>query len=332
MGRRVLLISVKFMSLYQDIIRELENQGYDVSFLEDVNFNRNYYNLHRRGNQYFHVFQGKYNRYYWQKKIKENKIDYRFDYLLCIDGFSLINSGFIDFLETYNPSIKKILYLFDRTYQNYRFDLLFSKFDKIYSFDLKDCKEYGLNVLPIYWIPCDNSDKIYDIFGFGTYMKNRFQLFKYVDAISQEKGLNSFIKLYLPEKKESIISKIRDKIRGNSIPKEVYSSPLLTHSTMPPYKFREYLGSSHIVLDTHDILQDGLTARFMWALGSGANIITTNKAARKYPFYNDKKILIVDLNNLKLKPEIFDYNESGGYLPSLINQYRIDNWIKTIMS
>lgn len=328
--KRVLLVSVKFMSLYQDIINELERQGYEVSFMEDVCFERNYYNLRCKGNKYLHVFQGLFNKFYWRNKIKKNKIDYKFDYFICIDGFSLINSGFIEFLMNNNPSIKKILYLYDRTYENYRFDLLFPLFDNIYSFDIKDCQVYGLNLLPIYWIPTEVLEKKIDIFGFGTYMENRYQLFLYVDSISNDKKLNSFIKLYIPEKKQDVFSKIR-RIRGGGVPDKIYKSHLITHLTIPPNLFRDYIASSNIVLDTHDIIQDGLTARFMWALGAGAKIITTNEAAKHYPFYNEEMIKIVDVNNIEIPPSFFD-NSKCYYDNKIVNQYRIDNWVKTLLS
>ena len=169
------------MSLYKDITKELQNQGYDVVYLEDCDPSNNYFDIHEKKRSSIEKkIQSWRNKIYWKKQIQNHHIDYRFDYLLVIDGFSLINSGLFEFLENINPCIKKILYLFDRTYKNYMFNLMFKSFDKIYSFDIKDCSIYHINLLPIYWVPTDENEKKIDIFGFGTYMPNRLVLFNYI--------------------------------------------------------------------------------------------------------------------------------------------------------
>lgn len=334
MSKKVLFISVPFMSLYRDVIEELNRQGYEVTYLQDCHLPHNFYDIHKRRPNSFEIFlQGRIHKRYWKKQIRECQSDFVFDILLVIDGFSLVNSGFLEYLEQKNPMIKKVLYLFDRTYNNYLFDLIFKSFHQVYSFDLQDCKYYGLKLLPIYWVPTTSSVKKIDVFGFGTYMPNRYILFDYVNNLTKGTQLVTIIKLYLNEYPNTLRFKIRKLIKGGLCPDNVYKSSLITHQTIPPCEFRKMLSESKIVLDSHDIVQDGLTARFMWALGSGAKIVTTNSAVRHYPFYDEHQIAIFDVENPYVSKEfltseyVVDDNKRR-----VIDQYRIDNWIRTLLS
>ena len=334
MKKKVLFISVSFMSLYKDIINELEKQGYDVIYMQDIHFPRNGFDINKRKPLYIELYRQSFkHKKYWRKQIREHNIDFVFDYLLVIDGFSLVNSGFLDFLEKKNPNIKKVLYLFDRTHNNYRFDLLFKSFDKIYSFDQLDCKLFGLTLLPIYWVPTSSNIKKIDIFGFGTYMPNRYILFNYVENLTRDTHLKTYIKLYMKEIPNTLKYKLRKLIKGSWYPESVYNSSLSTNKTIPPSIFRSMLSEARIVLDTHDVVQDGLTARFMWALGAGSKIITTNKSVMDYPFFDENQIAIFDIDHPFITKDFLttgceiDINKK-----SIIDQYRIDNWIKTLLS
>lgn len=334
MGKKVLFISVPFMSLYKDVIGELEKQGYDVTYMQDKHFAHNSYDIHNRTPNIVGSFlQARKHRKYWYRQIRKGMRNLYFDYLLVIDGFSLVNSGFVELLEKWNPRIKKILYLFDKTYNNYLFDFVFKSFDKIFTFDIHDSQYYGINLLPIYWVPTSSATKTIDVFGFGTYMPNRYTLYNYVYNLTKESKLKCFIKLYIGETNNTLCFRLRKRIGRLSYPNEIYQSSLATHETIPPSEFRRLLSESRVILDSHDVAQDGLTARFMWALGSGAKIVTTNKAIRDYPFYDENQIVIFDEKNPSLSMDFFqsDY-EMNEKKREIINQYRIDNWVKTLMA
>lgn len=334
MGKKVLLISIPFMSLYKDIIGELEKQGYDVTFMADTHMSHNSYDIIKgTPNRIGYYVQAKRHEKFWQRQVRNNPCDLFFDYLLVIDGFSLVNSGFIELLEKKNPNIKKVLYLFDKTYRNYCFDLNFKYFNKIYTFDIQDSEYYGINLLPIYWVPSQSRIETIDIFGFGTYMPNRFILFNYVDQLTKGTNLKKYIKIYVKGYSGTCVYKIRKVLGRLSYPVEIYKSPLVTHQTIPPSEFRKLLSESKVILDSHDVVQDGLTARFMWALGSGKKIITTNKAVQNYSFYDEKQIKIFEETNPNV---LMDFLQSDYKIDEkkriIVDQYRIDNWVKELLA
>ena len=102
---------------------------------------------------------------------------------------------------------------------------------------------------------------------------------------------------------------------------------------MSPSEFRKCIYSSLCVIDTYNDFQEGMTPRFMWALGAGRKIITTNKNAINYPFYSPDRILVinnmVDTTSLLLfLDEKIDKNKQ---IEDLIVQYRIDNWMNYLL-
>ena len=151
-----------------------------------------------------------------------------------------------------------------------------------------------------------------------------------------ESRLNVFIHLYYPIMSFSMISRIK-RFVGRFflgkiyIQKNIYDSELITHEQLSPEEFRELIYSSDCIIDTYNTFQEGMTPRFMWALGAGKKIITTNFNAKNYNFYSDDQIYILNerVDSLQefLKKEI-DVNKNK----HIIENYRIDNWIKTILS
>lgn len=108
-----------------------------------------------------------------------------------------------------------------------------------------------------------------------------------------------------------------------------------TYASVSPMEFRNLIACSDVVVDTNAAHQDGLTARFMWALGAGKKIITTNVSVKKYDFYNPNQILVLDdldyldskliLDFIKQK-FIFGEEQKKRVLP-----YELSNWLKTLL-
>lgn len=69
---------------------------------------------------------------------------------------------------------------------------------------------------------------------------------------------------------------------------------------LTPAEFRSLIYNSRCVIDTYNTFQEGMTPRFMWALGAGCKIITTNKNCKEYSFYSPEYIYIVE----SAKPQI----------------------------
>ena len=68
----------------------------------------------------------------------------------------------------------------------------------------------------------------------------------------------------------------------------------------------EIYKQSFAVLDIELNIQNGLTMRTFEALGSGKKIITTNTEIKKYPFYNENNVFVIDRENIVLQKTFFD--------------------------
>ena len=60
-----------------------------------------------------------------------------------------------------------------------------------------------------------------------------------------------------------------------------------------------------VVLDINHPGQKGLTMRTFESLGAGRKLITTNPEIRKYPFYNQDNICVIDRKNFVLNTNFF---------------------------
>lgn len=106
---------------------------------------------------------------------------------------------------------------------------------------------------------------------------------------------------------------------------------LYTTKSLTPQEFRDMILRSRVVLDTQNSNQDGMTARFMWALGAEKKIITTNKAVKKNVFFSPEQILVLKSNFEDIPAFISKKFTMSDDMRSLVKRYRIDNWIDTML-
>lgn len=328
------------MDIYTDIKKGLEDLGFYVLVAKQKRIKDNpYIILNKSRNDLkikkFELFLMQYWNDYFSSLDKNELF---FDYIIVIDGLTF-HPCILDILKRHNPQIMAINYLYDRVKGVYQIDFNFKFFDRIYSFDRNDVKEYGLILLPIYWIPTKEILVQRDIFAFGSYDILRKNAFIRIKHIADKAHISYFVKMYYPEIKNKLLYNIKGLVRKFLMRKSFVSlkeldTDLFTSVTMTPNEFRDKIGSSRVVLDTNHPYQDGLTARFMWALGEGKKIITNNYHVSSYDFYTNDQILI--LNAEVTDGEILDFITSDYEMPKrtreLIDHYRIDNWLKTLLS
>lgn len=330
--KKILFLTNRFMNIYLDIIHEMQIQGYDVTYIEDQAMPDDPYLIRNKDHtESEYEYREQYFNDYWKSKIDNDVSKWSFDCLFVIEGFS-VSSYLIEKLVEYNPNIKKILYIYDRTFGNYRFDLLFQYFDGIYTFDIFDSKYYNINHLPIYWVPCENDGKTkYLIFGFATYQGNRYNIFRKIKKMVATMEKSSFIKVYVQPYREGVFKSLFRKIMGKNLFLKL-DKDLVSDKTLLPDEFRKMISNSDIILDTHNDFQDGLTARFMWALGAGKKIITTNKSVVHYKFYDPNIICIID-NNVDVPSSfLLKANKIKTDINTDIQKYRIDNWLSRMLN
>ena len=346
MKKRVFFIAPKIANIYLDVIAELERQNYEVDYYEYKSYKNDPHNLkgHRKYGRMFTPIAPfeKMIKNVWEQVLNTPPYNKTYDYLFVIDGDSL-HPILFSTLKARNPQIKMINYLFDSTRGNYEFDVHFKFFDKVATFDIADSKRHGIDLLPIYWIQEKGSysQKI-DFFGLGAYISDRYDLFSVLEDYSNKNNLNSLIKIYSPvisnERKHEWKRRLIELISAKSymIPLERYHSKIVTHESMSTSDYRKTILRSKIVVDSNAPAQDGLTARFMWALGAERKIITTNKAVKQYDFYTPEQIFIVDdISSVVFDPEFKEFVDCEYEMPEIVRQkicrYRLDNWIKYLL-
>lgn len=339
--KRVLFIGPVYMDIYKDVIAGLISLNYDVDFINERQRNNDpqsaRYEFYR-----LHIGIERKKAKYWKDILESSAYNKVYDLLFVIDGQGL-HPLLFDILKKRNPDIKCINYLFDTTYGVYHFENYFHLYDKVYTFDRAESERYGITLLPIYWVPpTGNEDDVetYDMFGFGAYNSTRYEVFTQLDNYCLRRQMKAYVKLFEKMVSNERLYKLKCIVRKMlglpaHLPLSHYHSDIITHTTIAPKDFRKYIFNSRITIDTHPGHQDGLTARFMWALGAGRKIITTNESVVKYDFYTPQQIFILnEEENIENNQDFDRFVDSNMVLPVSVRQkidhYRIDNWLRTI--
>ena len=334
--KRVLLLAPPYMDIYKDIISCLQNMDYDVVWIEDCQIKGNPYNKKdiTRDTKSKEVYEKEVNEF-WDKKLNEIKNEHTFDYLLVIDGLMVSLYFFHKFREI-NPEVKMILYLYDRVKGNYEIEHFFKEYDRIYTFDKQDSSTFGISHLPIYWVPTyEKKKEIYDLFGMASFNSmERYNIFNNIRNKARQDGMKEYIKLWRPPVEHPFkyfIKYVLCRIRGmEMLSLSQLRNDIFTEKCLSPDDFRLMTSQSKVILDTSLSYQDGLTARFMWALGAEKKIITTNGSVKEYEFYDPKQVLILHDNYDEIINFIKEPYHSNEEQREIIFRYRIDNWIKTL--
>jgi len=329
------------MDIYQDVIKEFKAQGYEVDFLKERQTNNDplsaRYEFFR---PHFRIEKKKLN--YWVRNLSSPAYNKVYDILFVIDGQG-IHPVLFEILRKRNPQIKCVNYLFDTTYGVYHFERNFDYFDRVFTFDLSESKRFNIGFLPIYWVENSHSSGSMEhlsFFGMGAYNEDRYEVFSMLYDYSQKFNLHSYIKLYEKLQTKEWIYAIKCRVRKvlglpAHLSLERYHSPIISQQTISPQRFREMIFCSDVVIDTHPEHQDGLTARFMWALGAGKKIVTTNESITQYDFYTSQQVYVlkkgIDLSGNKEFESFIDSTQPvPQHVRSVIDEYRIDNWLRTI--
>ena len=335
----VLLLAPVFMNLYKDIWDGLIQQGFDVTWVEDCQITGTPYNKLdiSRKTKSIEEYDKEVNAF-WKKQFEEfENSAITFDYFLAINGMMVSSSFFITLREKY-PKIKTIVYFYDRIEGHYELDCFFKYYDRVYTFDRTDSLKYSINHLPYYWKPfTEDVPIIYDVFGMASFKYGeRYEVFSRVRQIAINAGLRVNILLWYPPVKNRLVYiamyYLKRLFGKRMLPLSKLKEGIFTDKKMPLEEFRRNICQSKVVIDTNNSFQDGLTARFMWALSAGKKIIMTNKSVRNYPFYNPKQIFLLEDNYDKLigfikEPFLMAEEEKETILP-----YRIDNWLNTLLN
>ncbi|MCR5701101.1 MAG: hypothetical protein K6G76_03020 [Lachnospiraceae bacterium] len=189
-------------------------------------------------------------------------------------------------------------------------------FDRVYSFDIEDCKKYDLEYYPPVYsfeVPTKSGDKKYDVVFLGA-EKGR---------LSQLEEIYSMINCYGYVQKYHIFKNdapIIDSEGFNLTSKRVF--------------YNDYLGwvaKSKAILDIPQNGQEGFTIRVLESIFLQKKLITTCKRIKNCKIYNENNIFIIGEDD---ENKFRDFMMSP-YVPldgEVLSCYSFDNWVHNMFS
>jgi len=206
-------------------------------------------------------------------------------------------------------------------------------FTKVYSFDREDCLKYNFNYYPLFFIKefqdirinnnINSQEFIYDLAFIGSgYNAGRLLFLNKMIEIINNKLYYKYFYIYTPGYKKSMFVRLR----YHNLAKYCHWKHLSLNQVLNVFR------RSNSMIDHPMIIQSGLTIRTFETLAAGIHLYTTNTEIANEPFYDNKRITIVnsDLDNFSIKNEDSTARIKGTWNDSF-SEYRIDNWLKNIL-
>lgn len=237
------------------------------------------------------------------------------------DKILVINPELID--RNYHEQIKKytreyIAYLYDSVSRSPVHHLL-DLFDKIFSFDPEDVKNFGFNPISNYnylnldpkWLPSPK----YDLVLLSS-IDSRME--KALKILEKAESMNLSAKYYIIGKKTRFL-----KLFKKSSSSIHFSAKRIPHDQIPVI-----YSEGKVILDLLRENQTGLSFRIFEAMGLQRKVITDNASILDYDFYNPKNILLLkDIDNLS---KSFFETPYEPLPPDLFKKYHLNHWVENI--
>ena len=251
-------------------------------------------------------------RYIWDRFciLEQAKIDTENEYIIVMTNVSVkkFRVEYLKGLESYK-NIHLVLIAVDSFVDKFLSPLDVMgrvSFDLIYSFDQKDCDEYGLIYSQSQYSKIDKlsrSELGYDIFFVGR-AKQRYEMLKDIARKANMYGVKcGFYLLGVPKKDQE------------DIPGIIYIDKVLPYSDVLPL-----ILSSHCLLDVVQTGQVGYTMRVYESVFYNKRLITNNSAVEDFAYYQKdymnifSKIEDINFGIFADKSEV-DYKYKGEYSP-----------------
>ncbi|WP_294236376.1 hypothetical protein [uncultured Chryseobacterium sp.] len=312
--KNILLITYDNWGYNQYIADALERKSFTVKHINFHSFRYKYPSFRHKALNFFTKNLGISNL----KHIHYNEIILKeIRDLKSIDTSIYIKADFLspETIQAINKKSRRSVFIISDSINRYpKTKKILSLFDKVFSFEKKDCKRYNLDFKTnfIYkGIDQVSPTYKYKVFNISSYDKRFHILEKIAKALYQMK-INSKIIVFKPKKK---------------------SEPYLefVNTPLPISEINTYMEESEIMLDVSRTGQQGLSFRVFESMGLKKKLITTNTDIVTYDFYNPENIFVItDLNNIHI-PESF-FNTPYVELPkNIFDKYLIDNWVDELI-
>lgn len=323
-GKRVLFFYLSTFNYEYEIKSAMEREGAIVDSFNErpsnsistkvvLKFNRNL--ISRRIEKYY-------------DSIIQETQNNRYDYIFFIKGES-VSKEIISKIRTVHPESKIVIYLWDSSICNKNAYTMLDSYDQVYSFDPADCKLYGVNFLPLFYIPKysriadSTSPREYDVMFAGTVHNDRYDFVNNIKRQIEKHGGKCFTYFYFPSRLSFYKLKWDNPHFRTASIKNFHFNPLSSNSLIKLYE------KTLAQIDYNDPYQTGLTMRTIETLGAKKKLITTNQDIVNYDFYRPENILVVD----RKAPTVnYDFIQTPMVeIPEEISyKYSISSWLNTI--
>ncbi|AIQ60524.1 hypothetical protein [Paenibacillus borealis] len=327
MRKNVLYIGTPFFGYYKQIIAEFEEQGCSVDYYNDrpseSALTKGLIKIKRS------LMNSLIQKYFDKIMAETQNKSYDIIFIVNCKVFTPI---MIRKLKDSQKDARFILYMWDSLtlYPNSK-DLI-PLFDRAYSFDSDDCDNLeGLSFLPLFYGKTYENvgeevvgKRLYDIVSVCTAHPNRYIILKELFPRLESNGVRIFSYMFL-NKLQYFYNKACLSAFKGARSSEFKFIPLSEKENI------EILKKSNTVFDIQHNQQSGLTMRTIETLGAKRKLITTNTNVKKYDFYNEKNILVVeeyDLNAI----ETFLKHEYEPIDEQIYEKYSLHSWLETIIS
>ncbi len=324
--KKILLICPAFFGYEQEIKKEIELSGWDVTFYDTRPAN-NFMTkaLLRLGAHW--AIRKKIVSYHDDivKNIKENF--YHKALFINPEGFA---TDFFRQIKEINPNMELLLYLWDSIDNKPLTKPIIPFFNKCFTFDRFDRDRYPeFSFLPLFFSRNyekvdNNKEKKFDLTFIGTVHSQRMEIVSQIDKIAKNSGMKFYTYLFMQSKIIFWYRMLTDMHFAR------YGNFTFRFVPLAAREVKDIFSVSRAVIDIEHNKQKGLTMRTFEVLGAGIKLITTNKDIVNYDIYHPNNIAVIDRENVKLDPKFISlpFHE---YSDEIIGNYSLRNWLNQII-
>jgi hypothetical protein len=317
-GKKILFIGPKFYGYHTSIIQSLESYGASVTFLPEMDYSVKFRILSK-------LFPSKSLSLVatHQSKLVDRTKCVDFDMVFVIRG-GFFSRCLVESLKSALPKSMFVLYQWDSLKQN-DYSNLIGMFDKVMTFDSLDAAKLNIPYEPLFYTS-EYSNLLnerseppkYDLAFVGAYHSDRLEVVKKVAAFCDREGLAFRFHLFIKR-----LPLMRMLLTGRL---KVADLRYLSTKSLSLPEVLDIYRESRAVLDIELNIQSGLSIRTFEALGADLNLVTTNKHVMSEPFYDPKRILVIDRDKVDLNVAFFtDKTVKKPY--NDIDRYSLDKWL-----
>ncbi|MFD1015968.1 hypothetical protein [Winogradskyella rapida] len=316
-SKKILFITFDLSGYYDCILDELKMQYTDVDFYNLADYkNVPYVNLNQRLKSFYYkkVKKLKLKNFYKYNPIIQEIANKKYDLTLIVrpdlffdSQLKVLRKNSTILLAYYHDSINNISRKKD----------VIHFFDKVYSYEKIDVKNYDLNFIPNF-IYIKKTDKKKNITkpSFFTIISKDYRFNSLLKVASYLKNKNYDYKFLVHSNKKQPANDIIDFIQERKNNDQVL----------------EYINQHSIIVDIHKFnIQDGLTFRVFESIFLEKKLITSNSDIKNYDFYNPNNIFIIEDFDAIDIPETFISSPYEKIPNKIYHKYHYSYWLKTIL-